>query len=274
MRLKLPRNRRAVCSFTFVLTALLVGALWLSHAANVCAQQTPFADFSQEQPGLRHKITVADLPQPYNSKSVQNDAEKIARPQNAWPKAPAGFKVDLYASDDTTMRLIRTAPNGDFFVAESYANRIKVFHGIDGSGKPQSVSVFASDLKQPFGIAFYPLGPNPQWLYVGNTDSVVRFPYHNGDVKASGAEQLIATLPGGGRLHGGGHWTRDVVFSNDGKKMFVSVGSRSNVDDTDNNPNEAYRADILEYNPDGSGMRVYAYGVRNAVGLAIQPQTG
>lgn len=127
----------------------------------------------------------------------------------------------------------------------------------------------------PFGIAFYPPGPNPQWVYIGNTDSVVRFPYHAGDLKASEPQQVIvAELPGGGLLQGGGHWTRDIAFSRDGKKMYVSVGSRSNNDDTDNNPRELNRADVLEYNPDGSGFRVYAYGIRNAVGIAVQPETG
>src|SRR5690242_18961490 len=89
-----------------------------------------------------------------------------------------------------------------------------------------------------------------------------------------GATQKIADLPGGGRLRGGGHWTRDIAFSKDGKKMFVSVGSRSNVDDTDNNEAEFHRDDVLEFNPDGSGERVYASGVRNAVGIAVHPKSG
>jgi glucose/arabinose dehydrogenase len=104
---------------------------------------------------------------------------------------------------------------------------------------------------------------------VANTDSVVRFPYHNGDLQARGAPQHIANLP-----DGEGHWTRDLQFSRDGKKMFVSVGSLSNVDDPDTSPEERDRADILEFNPDGTGMRVYAYGIRNPAGIAIDPETG
>jgi len=80
-------------------------------------------------------------------------------------------------------------------------------------------SEYATGLSQPFGIAFYPSGPDPKWIYVGNTDSVVRFAYNNGDLKASGPAQKLADLPGGGRLRGGGHWTRDIVFSQDGKRM-------------------------------------------------------
>jgi glucose/arabinose dehydrogenase len=119
------------------------------------------------------------------------------------------------------------------------------------------------------------VGANPEWVYVGDTDKVVRFPYRTGDLKARGAPQSIAHLPSGaGHLGGGGHWTRDIAFSADGKKMFVSVGSYSNNDDTDSNPRERNRADILEFNPDGSGERVYAYGIRNAVGIAIEPGTG
>jgi glucose/arabinose dehydrogenase len=166
--------------------------------------------------------------------------------------------------------LIRTAPNGDFFIAEMDPGRIKVFRGIGSDGKPERTEVFASGLKEPFGIAFYPPGANPQWLYIGNTNEVVRFAYTNGDLKAHGKPEHIADLPNSKE----GHSTRDIRFSPDGKKMFVSVGSASNVDDPDTHSGEKNRADILEFNPDGSGQRVYAYGIRNAVGLAINPTTG
>ena len=135
-------------------------------------------------------------------------------------------------------------------------------------------SIYATGLAQPFGIAFYPLGPNPKWLYIGNTDTVVRFPYKNGDLKASGPPEKLVDLPGGGRLRGGGHWTRDIVFSSDGKLMFVSVGSHSNVDDPDTHPEEFHRADVLEFTPEGKFIKVYASGIRNCVGEAIQPETG
>src|SRR4029079_18430041 len=129
---------------------------------------------------------------------------------------------------------------------------------------------FAARLQSPFGIAFYPAGPDPQWVYVGNTGSVVRFPYKVGDLKASGAAQVVvAQLP-----PGGGHWTRDLAFSKDGQRLFVAVGSGSNASDPDTHPAEFHRANILEYTPDGKFVGVYASGIRNPVGLAVSPATG
>jgi len=125
-------------------------------------------------------------------------------------------------------------------------------------------------------MAFYPSGPNPSYLYVANTDSLVRFPYHNGDISASGPpETLVDDISGGGHLRGGGHWTRDIVFSKDDTKIFLSIGSKSNVlNSPDLIPIEQRRARIFQYNPDGSDEIVYAHGIRNAVGLAINPTTG
>lgn len=223
---------------------------------------------------MTHHITVKDLPQPYATESVDNGPRVVARPANAVPQAPAGFKVELYAGGLANPRLIRTAPNGDVFLAESRAGEIKILRGITEEGKAEQVATFASGLREPFGINFYPPGPDPEWVYVGNTDSVVRFPYRNGDLKARGPEEHVADLPGGGRLRGGGHWTRDIAFSLDGKRMFVSVGSHSNVDDTDNNPTEHHRADVLEFTPDGKNEKVFAWGIRNCVGIAVHPKTG
>ena len=157
----------------------------------------------------------------------------MPRPEGAWPLAPKGFQVTEFARGLSNPRKIVTAPNGDIFVAESMPGRIKVLRDADGDGKPEVVSVFASGLSRPFGIAFYPLGPKPDYLYVGNTDSVVRFPYKDGDTKAEGQpEMLVKNIPSGReRVGGGGHWTRDLEFSKDGKILFVSVGSRSNVSD-------------------------------------------
>jgi glucose/arabinose dehydrogenase len=229
----------------------------------------PFTDFRVEQPGKTRKISSQDLPAPYLTGSANNGPQLVARPEGAWPKGPDGFTVQLFTTGLDNPRLIRTAPNGDIFLAESSTGKIKVFRGIAADGKPGETSIFVTGLNRPYGIAFYPPGSNPQWIYIGNTDSVVRFPYKNGDLKASGAAQHIADLP-----HGGGHWTRDIQFTPDGKKMFVAVGSASNVDDTDTTPEEKNRADILQFNPDGSDMRVYAYGIRNAGGgLAINPIT-
>jgi len=245
-----------------------------SSSGTVLTGQSAFTDYSKESPGVRRKLTVADLPAPFATKGVDNGAQMVKRPDGAWPKAPAGFKVDLYTTGLDQPRLIRTAPNGDLFVAVSYSNKIMVFRGVDANGKPKEVSTFADNLSQPFGIAFYPLGPDPKWVYIGNTDSVVRFPYKNGDLKATGPAEKLADLPGGGKLRGGGHWTRDIAFSKDGKSMFVSVGSHSNVDDPDTHPEEYHRADVLEFTPEGKFVKVYAYGIRNCVGEAINPTTG
>jgi glucose/arabinose dehydrogenase len=249
--------------------------LVMGLATPALAAEGPFTDFRGQSPGTVHHIKASDLPPPGATRSVENDARKVDRPEGAWPQAPAGFKVDLYASGLTDPRLLKTAPNGDVFVAESKPGRVKVLRGLGPDGRARQVSTFATGLSQPFGIAFYPPTGEPRFVYVANTGSVVRFAYKTGDLEATGkAETVVAELPGGGRLHGGGHWTRDVVFSRDGKKMFVSVGSRSNNDDTDDNAGERERADILEFNADGSGRRIYASGIRNAVGIAINPRTG
>ena len=233
-----------------------------------------FTDYRGQKPGVVHRITPADLPAPFATESVDRGPNLIRRPQNAWPQAPAGFKVELYAEGLENPRLIRKAPNGDLFVAESEPGRIKLLRGIGKDGKAEIVQIFASGFALPFGIAFYPPGPEPKYIYVANTDSVVRFPYENGDLAArEPREVVVPNLPGYGRLRGGGHWTRDLAFSPDGRRMYISVGSHSNVDDSDDNPGEFHRANILEANPNGSGLRVYAWGIRNAVGIAVNPQT-
>jgi glucose/arabinose dehydrogenase len=261
-----------------VLTNILASQTAKHTASTKCSSvingKAAFADYREQKPGVCRKLTIADLPEPYATESVDNGPSLVPRPKDAWPQALPGFKVELYATGLENPRLIRTAPNGDVFLAESSAGEIKVFRGIDKDGKAEQVQTFATGLNKPFGIAFYPLGSDPKWVYVGDTDAVVRFPYQNGDLKARGSREKVVDLPGGGLLRGGGHWTRDVAFSKDGKKMFVSVGSRSNADDSDTHPAEKYRADVLEYNPDGSGFRVYASGIRNAVGIAVNPTTG
>ena len=189
--------------------------------------QAAFGDWSTDAPGVRRRITVTDLPAPHATPSVDHGADMAPRPEGVIPKAPAGFGVSLFAHDLDNPRKIVTAPNGDLLVAESGAGRVRILRAADGARAVQTTSVFASGLRQPFGIAFYPAGPDPKYVYVANTDSVVRFPYHNGDLTATGpAEDVVPTgIPGGGRLRGGGHWTRDLAFSSDGKTMLVSVGS-------------------------------------------------
>ena len=240
------------------------------------ADAGPFTGFRGETPGKVHHITVGDLPQPYATKSASSRSNIISRPANAWPQVPSGFKVELYASELDNPRLLQTAPNGDLFLAESGPGKILIFRGISSEGKPEQTSVFATGFNRPFGIAFYPPGPDPKYVYIGNTDSVVRIPYQNGDLKArSKPETVIPKIPSGNeRVGGGGHWTRNLAFSLDGKKLFVSVGSRTNVTDIDKDSTEFHRANILQANPDGSDLSVYASGIRNPVGLGINPQTG
>ena len=257
--------------------AVVLATGWIARAAidkidpgNLLTGQAAFADYRSIKPGLFHKITPADLPQPFATRSSSNGPDVVARPANAWPQAPAGFKVNAYATSLDVPREIRTAPNGDFFVAESRHGEILLFRGIDKDSKPQQTSVFATGLTRPFGIAFYPPGQDPQWVYVGNTNSVVRFAYRNGDLKARGpAQVLVSDLPAGG-----GHWTRDLAFSPDGKRLFVAVGSASNVDDPDTHSSEFHRANILEFTPEGKFVKVFASGIRNPVGIGINPQTG
>src|SRR3954454_15026066 len=203
-------------------------------AAKAPARPSPFTDYTTERPGKRVKIVAAGLPPRGGTRSVDNGPRLVKRPKDAWPQAPAGFNVQLYADGLSKPRLIRVAPNGDAFVVESNDGVVRVFRGVLATGKAAWSGVFAKGFNKPFGIAFYPPGPDPRWLYVANTDSVVRVPYRNGDTAARGpAETVVAELPGGGLLRGGGHWTRDIAFSRDGARIFVSVGSRSNNDDPD-----------------------------------------
>jgi glucose/arabinose dehydrogenase len=265
--------------YTFLIAPLAAGTIFLSAAgaqnagnkAQAGHGQGPYNDWGNDQPGNQYLIKAADLPKPYATESFTNQSKVVPRPADAWPKVPAGFKIDLALTGLEGPRTIVTAPNGDLFVAESNAGRIRVIRGFSSNGKVETNEVFASGLAMPYGIAFYPVGPNPQYVYIGNTNSIVRFPYKNGDLKASGAAQtVVASIPGGSR-YGGGHWTRSLVFTNDGKKLLVGVGSKSNVGD---DAAETNRANVLEFNPDGSGQRIYASGIRNPAGLAINPQTG
>lgn len=215
----------------FLLVALSISATALgddapSNRATLTGQNA-LGDWTTDAPGVRRKVTVDDLAKPYDTPSADKHPRIVSRPEGAWPKAPEGFEVSEFATKLDGPRVIATAPNGDLFVAESSANRIRVLRDADGDGKPEVSEIFASELNRPFGIAFYPLGPEPQYVYVGNTDSVVRFPYKSGDARASGEPEVIVdNIPSGNEsVGGGGHWTRDLEFSPDGKTLFVSVGS-------------------------------------------------
>ncbi len=293
------RNQAALLKMLPLGASLALAGTFVSpttpaRAQQVLTGQAAFTDYSQEQPGVRHKITVNDLPAPDPAEAVDNGPTVVPRPADAWPTAPAGFKVTLYAGGDaapmqrsdnkqqtyqaatgtfTMPRLIRFAPNGDLFLADSQAGTLFVLRGAGTDGKAQSIEKFATGLDHPFGIAFYPAN-NPKYIYVGTATTIERFPYHAGDLHATAAPQtIVPDIPGYAQLRGGGHWTRDVVFTADDKHMLVSVGSGSNVDDADTHPREFHRADVLEYTPDGKFEEVYAYGIRNCVGEAINPIT-
>src|ERR1700687_740285 len=183
---------------------------------------------------------------------------------------------------------MRVAPNGDIFISETSPGRIRVLRAADGSTKPSANEFYASGLHQPFGIAFFSSGDNPQWVYVAETDRVVRFPYNPGDLTASQKpETVVAELP-----HGFGHSTRDIAFTLGDSRMLVSVGSESNAAEGMRDPpgglpawidkhrlgaswgSETDRADVLAFDPDGKNRVVFATGIRNCVGLAVHPKTG
>ncbi len=280
--------------------ALVVCTLATVAAAGALAQGTgetsrvltgaaAFGDWRGDAPGVTRHITPADLPKPGATPSAWNGPRVVARPTGAIPQVPQGFKVGLFTSGLSGPRAMRVAPNGDIFVAETDEGRVRVLRAPDGADKPSEAALFANDLDGPFGLAFYPPGPDPQWLYVAMTGSVVRFPYRSGDLRPRGAAQTIVPKLPAGR----GHSTRDVAFSNDGARMFVSVGSASN-NGADVRPRypeglhsfeaeyglgaswgrETGRALVLAFDPEGGGRKTFATGIRNCVGLAVHPQTG
>jgi glucose/arabinose dehydrogenase len=233
----------------------------------VLAGAGAYGDWTKDAPGTRRHLTPDDLPAPYATRSAGNPSRIVPRPRGALPKAPPGFTVEEFATGLSRPRLMRVAPNGDIFVAEMSAGNIRVFPAEAHEQKAEA-GVYAKGLDLPFGLAFYPPGPNPQYLYVGTVDAVLRFPYRNGDAVARGKpETIVRNLPDGG------HSTRDVLFSPGGKKMYVAVGSQSN-DAESLWGSEKGRANILEFSPDGSGERRFATGLRNPVQMAIHPLTG
>jgi glucose/arabinose dehydrogenase/cytochrome c2 len=282
-----PGDRADLIAFLGTLRPVALGA---ENARPGPHSPSP-GDWQNDAPGVRHRIIVADLPPNFATVSAGNSPTTLDRPAGAALSVPPGFTVQQFASGLSGPRLMRTAPNGDIFIAETRAGQIRVLRTSDGASAPAGISVFATGLKGPFGIAFYPLGADPQWVYVGNLNSVVRFPYRNGDLEARGpAETVVPRLADST----GGHTTRDVAFSLDGQRMFVSVGSGSNVAEglQTKSPDEireweaahlrgsawgyeANRANILVTDPEGRlGLRVFAAGIRNAVGIAVQPGTG
>jgi glucose/arabinose dehydrogenase len=248
-------------------------------------------DWGDSAPGIKRQIRVSDLPKPYATPSARNNSSIVDRPASAKLAVPSGFTVKSFVASLDGPRTIRIAPNGDIFVAETGAGRVRVLRAADGAESPSQSKVFAEGFDQPFGIGFYPSGAKPQWVYIATRNSVVRIPYQSGDLQARGAPEVIVPKLAD---TGGGHSTRDLVFSNDGKRMLVSVGSASNVAEAEVKKSpaeikrweaeyglgaawggETYRADVLVFEPSGKKpAKVFAAGIRNCVGLAVHPTAG
>jgi glucose/arabinose dehydrogenase/cytochrome c2 len=285
-----PRNRSDVIAYLATLK-IPDGVTPKYEELPETAGGTDPNDWQRQAPGAQHHFKESELPKPFETKSSANGPQVVAAPTNATLAVPPGFTVKLFAKDLHNPRLLRTAPNGDIFIAETGRGRIRVMRTADGADAPTENQIFAEGLDRPFGIAFYPPGDKPQWIYVANNNSVVRLPYRSGDLKASGAPEVIVP-----KLtdSSGGHSTRDVAFSKDGRRLFISVGSGSNVAEQmdkkapeeiraweeENGKGAAWgpewhRAEILVTDPEGhQPLRAFATGVRNGVGLAVNPETG
>lgn len=267
----------------------LLAASAAALAQNLRTGNAAYGDWQTDAPGVIRRITVNDIPPPLDTPSAANRSKVIPKPADAALKTMSGFTVEPFVTDMHGARVLRVAPNGDIFLSRSRPDgKVMVIRAKPGAAKPEQVETFAEGITDAYGIAFYPPGPDPQWVYVGGAGKVVRFPYRNGDLKASGpAEVIVSDLK-----IGGGHWTRDVAFSPDGKTLYVAVGSGSNIaEDMGPKPElasfekthavgsvwgdkEEWRANVLTYDPDGKNKRVYATGIRNCSGLTVQPNTG
>jgi glucose/arabinose dehydrogenase/cytochrome c2 len=248
------------------------------------------ADWKNDAPGRMHRVDLAKLPAPFDSPSASNFPRLVPKPEGAKLSLPAGFRVEVYLTGLTGPRAMKVAANGDVLLAETNAGRVSVLRPT-ADGSTATATVFAQGLLQPYGIAFYPSAANPQWVYVAETNRVVRYPYKTGDTTASAVPEVI--VPQLSPV-GGGHFTRDIAFSPDGKRMYVSVGSQSNVaeDITKKSPdevkaweaqhglgaawgNEENRAGVRVFDVNGDTKgKTFATGIRNCVGMTMQPATG
>jgi glucose/arabinose dehydrogenase len=253
------------------------------------AQAGQAGTWTANKPGNTYHISSADLPQPFASTSAGNGPKLAPRPEGALPVVPPGFKIGIFASDTGKGRLPARAPNGDIFLAETSKGQIRVLRSSNGE-TADTVSVFATGLTRPYGMAFYPSGANPKYLYVANVNSIVRIPYASGDLKARGEPEVVVPQL---TDSSGGHTTRTLAFSLDDKAMFLSIGSATNVA-TDIGPKppepltqweahhgtgaawgvETDRAAVLAFDPEGGDRRPYATGLRNCVGLLVYPASG
>ncbi|PYT00985.1 MAG: L-sorbosone dehydrogenase [Acidobacteria bacterium] len=224
--------------------------------------QTLPAVVSFEKP-IATRVDQAAMPKPFETKSAFRNSKVIPQPAGAKINLPKGFKINVFAEGGfREPRWMTLAPNGDVFLADSRANSIIVLRDKNKDGVAEERFVFSDKLSQPFGMAFH-----KDWFYVANTDSIVRFKYRSGQTAAEGEpEKLVELTPGGYNQH----WTRNILFSPDGTKMFVSIGSATNV----SVEADAKRAAISVYDLDGKNQRIYAAGLRNPIGLAWNPKTG
>jgi len=247
-------------------------------------------DWRKDRPGRVHRISLASLPPPFATPAVNNHPRVVARPANARLRVPAGFHVAEFASQLLGPRKMVVTANGDILVTEPSGGRISVLHPSADGTQAASVEVYAQELNSPFGLTLYPNAAHPQWLYVGETNRVIRYAFRTGDVKPRGAPEVVVPELPSGR----GHFTRDVAFSTDGTRMFVSVGSGSNVAEEISRKTlaeaqafdaehgfgaawdqETDRADVLVFDAAAPGApRVYAAGIRNCVSLTVQSATG
>ena len=249
-------------------------------------------DWTTDAPGTRYHIRASDLPTPVMTgtdpeASVAQPAKVVAAPPGATLKVPDGFSVEVFATGFKQPRRLRTAPNGDIFMSESGTGRVLVFQGSATDTAASRPHVFAENLDRPYGIAFVPPA-NPQFVYVAAANQVVRYPYKSGDLKASGPPEVIVR-----NLPTKRHWTKDLAVSQDGQRIFVSVGSASNLGvsgipkmtpaqiqgfEATHGRGAAWgeeenRAVVRVFDPQGKTIRNYATGMRNCSGLAMQPGT-
>jgi glucose/arabinose dehydrogenase len=224
--------------------------------------------WAQDTPGLCRQILPGDLPAP--SASLVSGSRVVPRPEGGWPQVSPGFYATLFYQGASQLRLLRTAPNGDLFVAASASGEILVLRP-SGQCRLATGARFAGGLDRPFGMAFYPPGPNPSYLYVAEASRIVRYPYASGMLAATTPPETMVDLTTSAHS-GEGHSTRDLVFSNDGRAMFVSIGSYSNNQAA--GEDETGRAMILAFDPGGGDRRVIAWGMRNPVSLSVAPSNG
>jgi len=199
------------------------------------------------------------LPAPFATNSAGNGPDKAKPPAGFLPTVPPGFRLNVFAANFKRPRWLTVAPNGDIFLADTGAGEIVVLRDAQHTGGAQEREVFVDGMKRPFGIAF-----REDYVYVGNMNEVVRFRYDPKTSKRLGEKEHLLDLPSGG------HDTRSLAFSADGKHLFIGVGSASNID-TGEDP---LRAAVTICDPDGKNARLYATGLRNPVGLALEPATG